>query len=147
MKTARTTASLLLALLLLPACVSTPQGKQLDTDRVARIAGAAAYFGVAVDLTEHPDHRPAYAVAVEALRGLEAQNNYDPIAFAEALRELHIREFEGPEGVIFVQAAVFLWDEALAVVAPVTRAELVQKVLPKVRSGIERALEAVETNE
>lgn len=139
--------SLALLLLLLPGCVTTPTGTKVDTDRVARIAGAAAYFGVSFDLTENPEHRAAYAVAVEALRGLEAEGNYDPIAFAEALRELKVREFSGPEGTLFVQAAVFLWDETLAIVAPMTRAELVQKVLPKVRDGIERALKAVEVEE
>jgi len=127
-------------LLLTQACVSTPTGSQIDPARVAHIAGAAAYIGGSLDLSKNPGHRAAYTLAVAMLKSLEDTETHDAAALARALQGLNVREFSSPEGVIYVQVALIVWDEALRTAAPVTQAELVRLVLPQIRSGLENAL-------
>lgn len=142
--------SLLIALAILPlGCktpVATPQNPNptpvIDVARVAHVAGAAAYLGGSLDLIKNPDHRPAFELAVAALRSLESSTNYDAASLAQALAALDIRELKSPEGALYIQAALIVWDEALRYAEPITQKELVRAVLPQIRSGLERALEA-----
>jgi len=129
--------------ILLSGCVTTPEGnKEVDIQRVAAVAKTATYFGAALDLSQNPNNRPAYAMAVEMLKSLEATGVDDPGAFAKAMAGLNVRKFTGPEGVLYIQAAVMVWDQALLTLAPVTQKELVQLVLPQVRLALEMALAA-----
>lgn len=123
-------------------CVTTSTGeKKLDVDRVAHIAGTAAYLGGSLDLLKHPEHRKAFKVAVVALASMEDSENYSAAELAQALQGLNIRELSGAEGVIYIQAALFVWDEALKVSTPITQQELVKAVIPQVRDGLQRALD------
>lgn len=130
-----------LFLLLIPACVTTPEGKiKPDAVRVGRIAGRAAYFGTVFYLTQHADQRPIFAAAAAALKTLEDTQNWDYAAFAAALHELPIRQLQGDQGMIIVQLTVEVWDEVLQLATPLLKAELLAAAIPKIRDGIERAL-------
>ncbi len=141
--------TILLLILLLPTgCITRPvvtsDGKTnivqtLDLNKVARIAGSAAFLGGSLDLARNPTHRPAFVAAVEALKSLESSKNYDSAALAMALQGLNIRELKG-DGVIYIQAALIIWDETMDFATPVLRQELVVLVLPQIRSGLEKAL-------
>ena len=129
-------------------CTTTNPGSppQIDPQRVARIAGAAAYIGASVDLLQNPTHRPAYELTVAALKSLEDANNYDATALAQAIQRINQAELTSPEGAIYVSAALLVWDELLHATTPVLEQDVVKAVLPAVRIGLQRALQATQLN-
>lgn len=135
---------LTLALLLaLTGCVTGPNGRTLDTDRIARVAGRAAFIGATIDLRHHPEHRAAYEAAVAGLKTVEAIENPDGAALAQALAHLPIAQLESDEGLVIVEVICSVQDELQASAVPLQQPELVRKTAPALRSGLERALAGV----
>lgn len=121
-------------------CVSVSGTNRLDVARVASIAGKAAQIGSMGRLQKHPEERPYFVSSYNALGALDHASNYDPAAFAEALKMLPIKELSGPDGNLYVLGAVFLWDELAQQSYALDRTLWVQPVLRAVRLGIGRAL-------
>lgn len=121
-------------------CVSVGGTNQLDVARMAHIAGAAAHLGSAAYLSKNPEARPYFVSAFNALGALDHSANYDPAAFAEALKLLPIRELSGPNGNLYVLAAIIVWDELAQRSINVDRTTWVKPTLIAVRLGIGRAL-------
>ncbi len=134
--------SFIVCVMLATSCVTGPDGKrQVDADRVSRIAGHAAAIGSAAYLTAHPEQRPAFIVAEQALTGLIEQENYDPVAFSTALQALPTDALRGKEGALYVSVAVVVWDEAIAAATKLDQETLVRKTMIAVRDGLRRALQ------
>lgn len=134
-------AMLLLCLTLLGfGCVSPGTAPGQDVERLGRIAAAAAYVGASLHLEQHPQSRPQFEAAEQALASLLAAEDYDPLKFAQVIRTLPA--LESPSGAIYVSGAVLLWDEFLAATTPMDRAPGVKLVLARVRDGLQRALTA-----
>lgn len=121
-------------------CVSVGGTNQLDVARVSQIAGLAAQMGSTAYLQKNPEARPYFVVVYNSLGVLDANGNYDPVQFAEALRQLPVRELQGPNGSLYIIAAVFLWDELAQQSVSIDKQLWVAPVLRSVRSGIGRAL-------
>ena len=122
-------------------CVTTPGGQRaLDVARVARIAGTAADFGAQVYLQQHPEAAPAFRLAENVLTSLIDAENWDPAAFASALRSLPVKELRSPEGALLASAAVLLWDELAAESRTLDKTQWVRPVMLSVRNGLRRAL-------
>ena len=140
------TLLLLPILLLLTGCVTTPNGtKKIDSDRVARIAGRSAYIGGTIYLRSKPEDRGRFEAAVTALKIVEAMDSPDGSAMAQAMSGLPIRQLDSNEGFIVVELAAMIWDDELSKLIPISQPELVRKVAPQIRSGLERALETTNT--
>lgn len=116
--------------------------KAPDIERIARVTGAAANLGSTAWLVKHPGDRAAFAFANENLKGLINSANYDPLAFANALQALPIKELKGADGSLYVSVAMVLWGEALDSAQGLNRQELVAATLKAVQSGIQKTLDA-----
>lgn len=128
-------------LLPLAGCKTAADGSRtVDSDRVSRIAGTAAQLGTTIYLAQHPEQRPSFAAAEQALTALADRQNYDPAAFSAALQGLPINELKGPNGSLYVSVALVVWDEVAAQATGVDKEELVKKTLVAVRDGLRRSL-------
>lgn len=107
---------------------------------VSSIAETAAYFGTVKRLQDHPGEREAFNVAVLGLQRLIDQKNYDPIAFAEALKGLPISELSGPDGDIYISTIVGVWDAFLQDTVALDQSVVVMPVISKVLSGMQRGI-------
>lgn len=121
-------------------CTTISGSNQLDVARVANIAGLAAQMGSTAYLQKNPEARPYFVSAYNGLGALDHAGNYDPAAFAEALKLLPIKELSGPNGNLYVLAAVLIWDELAQRSINVDKTLWVAPVLKSVRLGIGRAL-------
>ena len=125
-----------------PGCKSTSTGEVPRSVRVvSSIAETAAYFGTVKRLQDHPGEREIFNVAVLALQRLVDQQNYDPIAFAEALKGLPINELSGPDGDIYISTIVGVWDAFLQDTIALDQSTVVGPVISKVLSGMRRGIE------
>lgn len=124
--------------LFLPACSTIPAGQQAAD--MATIAQLAAYTGARYDLIDHPDHKPFYVASVAALDLLIKDANYDPVAFANALKALPIKQLSGQKGDLVVGVAVILWDSYAARVISLNKATYVKAVVQATRDGLTLAL-------
>lgn len=121
-------------------CTTINGTNQLDVARVASIAGAAAQMGSAAYLSKNPEARPYFVASFNALGALDHAGEYDPAAFAEALKMLPIKEMSGPNGSLYVLGAILIWDELAQRSVNVDKTLWVQPVLRAVRIGIGRAI-------
>jgi hypothetical protein len=121
-----------------PGCATT--STEDGSARAARLAGVAANLGTTVYLSQNPAARPAFEQAYAALSALEANGNFDPAAFAEALSVLPIDELKGPEGQLYISVAIVLYEELKANSIAVNTPEWVKPVLSSVKAGLGRAL-------
>src|SRR5688572_15902716 len=127
-----------------PGC-KAPSGAVNEVPRsvrvVSSIAETAAYFGTVKRLQDHPGDREIFNVAVLALQRLVDQQNYDPIAFAEALKGLPINELSGPDGDIYISTIVGVWDAFLQDTIALDQSTVVGPVISKVLSGMRRGID------
>ncbi len=125
-----------------PGCKSpsTDGGVPRSVRVVSSIAETAAYFGTVKRLQDHPGEREIFNVAVLALQRLVDQQNYDPIAFAEALKGLPINELSGPDGDIYISTIVGVWDAFLQDTVALDQSTVVGPVISKVLSGMRRGI-------
>lgn len=121
-------------------CTTVSGSNRVDVARVAQIAGIAAQMGSATYLQKNPEARPYFQAAYNGLGALDHAGNYDPAAFASALSMLPIRELSGPNGNLYIMAAILVWDELAQRSVNVDKTLWVQPVLRAVRLGIGRAL-------
>lgn len=121
-------------------CVSVGGTNRIDVARVAAIAGAAAQMGTTASLNQDAKNRPYFEVVYNALGALDHAENYDPAQFAAALQTLPVRELRGPNGSLYIIAAVFLWDELAQQSYQLDNRVWVAPILKSVRAGIARAL-------
>lgn len=121
-------------------CATVNGTNQLDVARVANIAGLAAQMGSTAYLQKNPDDRSYFIAVYNGLGALDHAGNYDPAQFAAALQALPIKELSGPNGSLYVLAAIFLWDELAQQSYQLDSKLWVKPVLVAVRAGIGRAL-------
>lgn len=112
----------------------------LDVDRVARIAGGAAQLGSTLYLRQNPEATPAFVAVYQALRALDAGGNYDPVAFADALRKLPVDALAGANGDLYISVAIVVWDELARQSAAIDTAVWVRPTLRAVMNGMGKAL-------
>jgi hypothetical protein len=132
-----------ISLILLLACLSLVGCSTVPSDKTAQLAGlaeVAAFSGTAYYLADHPDKAPIFEAAKQALDGLIADGNSDPIAFQKALANLPVKELKGDKGVIVVGAAIILWDTYAGQITKLDQAKKVLPVIVAVRDGLARAL-------
>jgi hypothetical protein len=131
-----------------PGC-KAPSGAANEVPRsvrvVSSIAETAAYFGTVKRLQDHPGEREIFNVAVLALQRLVDQQNYDPIAFAEALKGLPMNELSGPDGDIYISTIVGVWDAFLQDTIALDQSTVVGPVISKVLSGMRRGIDRAGT--
>ena len=130
--------SLLLVLGLAAGCATLT-----DSDKISRmttVAALAAYTGASIDLVDNPDHKATYEATVALLSMLLDTQDYDPIKFAEAIRQLPVKELKGDKGVIIIGAAIILWDQYAREVTHLDRATYIAPVIRGVTDGLRRAL-------
>jgi len=120
--------------------ITTNTIKKADIARVARIAGDAAQIGVSIYLLEHPQERPAFALAHATLDSLIRDENYDPMKFREALAGLPFNTFKGSAGELYVMLAIVVWDELTREFIAVNEKGWAKPVMVAVRDGMGRAL-------
>jgi hypothetical protein len=104
----------------------------------ALIAQQAAFYGTAVDLQQHPAHRPEFNVALAALRRLEADPSATAGSLVEALQGLP-GQFDGPQGSLAILGVVTVYDAALASL-PIESAPEVRRYAGAIADGIWAAL-------
>lgn len=136
---------LVLVAFLFGGCVTGPDGaRTVDAERVARIAGVAAATGSNLYLQKHPEHRGDFVIARNSLFVLESTGDFDPVRFADALKQLPIKELKGPEGALYVGLATIAFEElsTYAKSRNLDRVAWVKPVLVRVRAGLDEALAA-----
>lgn len=101
----------LLLIVLLGSGCHVPGSPDASVNFVQTVSKEAAYVGAALDLQEHPDHRPAYAAGVVALQSLVDRSNYSAAAFSAVLDALPAK-LTGSQGAIVIDAGVSLWTVA-----------------------------------
>lgn len=106
-------------------------------ERVAAIAELAAYTGTALRLVDHPEDRPKFLAASDALA---AATTTDPAALQRVLATLPVKELRGEKGAVIVGAAVLLYETELKRLTSIDQSSFVGAVSKSVRSGIARAL-------
>ena len=100
-----------ISLLLLPGCVTGPDGKKVpDVALMSSIAQDASYFGTTFYLQAKPEARPMFVLARDSLAGLIAAGQFSPADLTACLQKLPVRSLQGERGMIIVSAAVTLWD-------------------------------------
>lgn len=124
----------------LQGCKTVNGKQQVDADRVAMILGQAAQLGTSYYLRAHPDQRQPFVLAEQALTRLVDTQNYDPVAFSDALQRLPVNELSGPNGSLYVSAAIVAWDQVAASATTLDKNELVKKSLIAVTAGLHKAL-------
>jgi len=134
MTVGKVTTAVMVAALIGVGCASF--GNRPAAERLGSLAKVAAFTGTRVYLAEHPEQRPIFVKVHEALQGLEAGGTFDAAALALVLQSLPINELQGPEGSLYVSAAVVLWDEVIGGATAIDQVAVVRAVLPKVREGL-----------
>lgn len=118
---------------------ATGTGKP-DIERVARLVGSATLIGTQAYLIGHPQARTAFVASRAALRTLQADGNYDPLAFAAAFQNLPISGLQGEYGALYISVALVAWDELRAEAIALDRPDWVKPVLDAAIVGFDRAL-------
>lgn len=122
-------------------CVTGPDGNEApDVARIARLIGSATTLGTQAYLIKHPEARPAFEFTRTALKTLQANGNYDPVAFAQAFQNLPINELRGDYGALYVSLAIVAWDELRAEAVSLDQQTWVAVVLSEAVKGFDRAL-------
>jgi hypothetical protein len=129
------------ALLLIIAGCALFSSKTLQT-----LAGNAAYYGTVRHLRENPNDVEIFTTATLGLQRLVDDQNYDPIAFADALKGLPVDELAGPEGELYVSTFIVLWDATVQDAQSLDKAAVVKPVVEQVLSGIRRGITAAQAN-
>jgi hypothetical protein len=147
----------LLSAVFLAGCINQPKittgadGKSVtnfvkvaDVKKISDIAGRAARTGSHYLIAKDPSSRPAFVIANENLKQLIGSQNYDPVAFSDALQGLHIKDLKGADGILLIEGTVSIVETAIDAATPLTRGELVAATLLKVQAGIQRSLDDTE---
>ncbi len=134
-----------IALLFLSGCVSTPNGKVLDPQLMAAIAQEATRVGSATVLAVHPEYRPQFEQAKEAVTALLAVGTADIGQLTAILGRLPIAEGpQGQIGIIIGQGFITLWglygEQVLALDKSASFTKFVQPVAQGILAGFDRAL-------
>lgn len=133
----------LLLVVLLTGCSIFKPSQPTDAQRIARvsaIAELAAYTGTALRLTDHPEDRAKFQAASDSLA---ASTSNDPAALQRVLAALPVKELKGEKGAVIVGAAVLLYEAELSRLTSIDQTSLAAAVSVSIRSGINRALQAV----
>lgn len=122
--------------LLLAGCAG---GSRTAVDRFAGLIKWGAYMGTTVDLVAHPEHRPAFNLAVAELKRLEASKKIDFVDLHAVLSKLPIKEFRSERASLFITGTTFLLHESLQSI-DLSNADNMLAVTSAMREGIERGL-------
>lgn len=120
---------------------TSPQPDATKIRRVATIARLAAFDGAMITIDSRPGDRAYFVASKSALDGLLRDQNYDPIAFREAIQKLPIKELKGPAGSILVNTAVEVFDELETETVSLDRSVWLLPVITAVRDGFAKALD------
>ena len=131
--------ALTVAGLLLTGCTGTP--KPITPAQWGTIAQTAAYTGAAIYLDKHPERKPAFVAAKQALDLALANGRFDAAALHEALATLGPNTFSGNTGIVVVDAAVVLVTTLQGGVAPLDQAPIAKAVMEGVSYGLGSAIE------
>ena len=105
----RRLSPLLLAAVFLFGCATGPT-IHLDPQTVAAVAGEATRLGSLATLAVHPEFRPQFQQASQAVHTLLALGNFDIGQLTTILKGLSIAEGENGEiGIIIAQGAISVW--------------------------------------
>lgn len=133
MKT-RNLIPLLSAFLLLAGCQTTPTPAVLSL--IENVTAEAAWVGVATDLRQHPDHRPALQVTSEALAAMIRSDTFTPELLTTALNNLPA--VHGESGAL-VEGGAYLFTVAVGFI-PLSDAPRLKACVKGLQAGVQRAL-------
>lgn len=127
--------SALIGLLLLSGC-SSLQTQQ----RLARVVSTSVEYGTMLHLRHNPQDRPQFETALGTLNKIIDDGSFDPLAFAEVIRKLPIKELKGSDADIYVQLGLVALDELVTDISGVTSKPQVQILVTRARDALSRAL-------
>lgn len=134
---------LTLALCILSGCSTTPR-TQTDANKIARasaVAHAAAFTACRWELADRPGDRAYWLTAKNALDDLLKAQNYDPVAFRNALSALPIKELRSDVGTLAIEGAITLYDGLANQSVNLQGQVWLAPIMTAVRDGIAKALE------
>jgi hypothetical protein len=108
--------------------------------KIGNLAEVAAYTGAAIHLTDNPQHRVVFEGVIATLDALASTNNFDPVAFSQALQQLPIKELKSDKAAILIGTATLLYEMELRETVEVDRKLYVAAIAGRVRNGLARAV-------
>lgn len=133
-------------LALCPGCAQLEAfSKSPNGQRLAIIAGLAVEVGTSVYLDMHPEHRPAFALAIQALEAMRLAGGTNETAFTTLLSSLPTSTFEGPLGDFYVSKKMVVWDGETKKASNVPQGStmpVMRSVMAGLRRGVVTRLEA-----
>ncbi len=137
MKSKFALALLALSLALLPGCSSMQPSTQKRVETATKLA---AYIGTTEYLRVHPEQRPGFELAVEALSQIETAPTVDLTALLAVVNRLPVKELKSDRSQMFItSAAILLTDYGEAL--PLERLNELRPVAVSIREGIQLALQ------
>lgn len=124
---------------LLCGCGTLWQDNRTELQRIEGMARISAFVGAAVDLDRHPEHKPAFVLARNAVNSLLAGGEFSPSALREALAQLPVSELRADRAAIVITTALLLMEES-GVSEPVQGFEPAAAVARGAVAGIDMAL-------
>jgi len=90
--------------------VPDPNAEARRVAQLATVAEMAAFTGTSIRLQAHPDEQARFMAVREMLRLLGGATNVNPAAFSAALKQLPVKELQGPSGELIIGSAIILYD-------------------------------------
>lgn len=122
---------------LLTGCAVFNNPTQLQ--RACTAAKVAAYVGCYEHLQQHPEARPAWTVARDALFQLEAAETVDLVTLVAVLNNLPVKELKSPRAQMVITAATILLTDYLGTI-PAEEVVKVKPLVSAIKSGIDLGL-------
>lgn len=137
MKTKSFIASCLLPLALLVGCTTSQIQSQLP--RIQTAAKLAAYVGTTEYLRVHPEQRPAFVLAEQALTQIETSPTVDLPTLLAVVNSLPVKELKSDRAQMIITSATLLLSD-YAGSLPLEQLNSLKPVATSIREGIELAL-------
>ena len=137
---AKKVITLLFPLLLLAGGCATTAAKP-DVDRIAPVVKTAAFVGTFYFLQEKPAAEPAFRIALNELRLLEAAESIDFNNILWIVNRLPVKELKSDEAVLIVTSATILLAELGGPSVPIERLRELRPIVVALRQGIDLALQ------
>jgi hypothetical protein len=136
--------SLLAITLCLLSCLLLNSGCQTagSTDSLPRVLTAAklaSYIGVSEYLRVHPETKPAFLLAVQSLKQIEASTTVDLVTLLAVVNQLPTKELRSERAQMFITSATILIAD-FGGQLPIEKLNELKPVATAIREGIELAL-------
>jgi hypothetical protein len=109
------------------------------SQRLASAAKVAAYVGTVEYLRAHPETRPAFELARDTLKTIEASEHVDLATLLAVVNQLPIKELKSERATLIVTSATILITD-FAGTLPVDRLDELKPVASAIRQGIDLGL-------